>query len=576
MNKVKSYVNRGMTIKEMIYNAAGQFPENNAFRIKENGEIKAETFEMLIRDIEALGTGLFAKGYKDSKIGIIGENSFPWFLCFLAAVCGANTAVPFDKGLTSEEVENCIERSHVNVMFYDAKHRELLKPAMEKYASQVDFICMYGEGNHLPEIMEEGAQRLAEGFDEYVKTQVKADDLAVFLFTSGTTSQSKIVMLSHGNIATNIRDMLEMEIFFPNDVNMAFLPFHHSFGLVGCLVFLSSGADNVFLDGLKYVQKNFAEYQVSVFVGVPLIVENLYNKVMKQIEKQGKTATVAKGLKISGALRKIGIDVRRKLFGEIIEKLGGSLRLIICGAAPLDKAVAKGLNDFGISTIQGYGLTETSPVLTAERPWNLCAGSVGTRMKSVDVRIDNADENGIGEIVVRGPNIMLGYYNQPEETAEAIKDGWFNTGDLGRIDAKGNLWITGRKKNVIVLKNGKNIFPEEIEELINKVPYVADSMIFTREKHNELVLWCQIVYDEEFLQENSIDEEGLAGIFAVDLEKINGILPKYKHVNHFILSSEPMIKTTTQKVKRAAQVDRINRNWENTPGYNVGSGTKIV
>ena len=418
-------------------------------------------------------------------------------------------------------------------------------------------------------MISEGREKIRDGFRDFLDKEVKEEDVAVYLFTSGTTSESKIVMLTHGNISSNIRDMLGMKIFYPEDVNMAFLPFHHSFGLVGVLVFLSSGADNVFCDGLKYVQKNFAEYGVSVFVGVPLLVENLYHKVMKQIEKQGKTKTVNTGLKISAFARKLGIDARRKIFGEIIEKLGGILRLIISGAAPLAPEVAKGLNDFGIVTIQGYGLTETSPVLSAERPWAIFPGSVGTPMFSVKLRIDDPDENGIGEIVAQGPNIMLGYYNQPEETADVIRDGWFYTGDLGRIDGKGNLWITGRKKNVIVLKNGKNIFPEEIEELINRIPYVSDSMIFTREKHNELVLWVEVRYDEDYMKEMGLDEKGIAEKFADAMADINFILPKYKHVNHFILTSEPMIQTTTMKVKRKAETEKIMANWDEEKEYTV-------
>ena len=430
---------------------------------------------------------------------------------------------------------------------------------------------MDGDDGCVKPMLEEGRKKLEAGERAYVSKEVKKEDIAVFLFTSGTTSDSKIVMLSHDNIASNTRDMLEMELFYPSDVNMSFLPFHHSFGLGAVMVFLSSGSDNVFCDGLKYVQKNFAEYGVSVFVGVPLIVENLYNKVMKQVEKQGKTKTVNTGIKISRFLMKLGIDMRRKIFAEIIEKLGGSLRLIICGAAALDKSVSQGLNDFGITTIQGYGLTETSPVLTAERPWALCAGTVGTPMKSVEVRFEDLDSNGIGEIVVKAPNVMVGYYKQPEETAKNIKDGWFYTGDLGKLDSKGNLIISGRKKNVIVLKNGKNVFPEEIEDLIDKIPYVSESMIFTREKHNELVLWCEVGYDKEILKDENITEEQLAEKIAAAMAQINEVLPKYKHVNHFILTDEPMVKTTTQKVKRRFELEKINANWDDSKGYNVVS-----
>ena len=568
MAKSVSYVNSGKTIRELMYNAAGDFPDRPAFRYKVDGVITRETFEQLKSDVEALGTCLFSRGLKDINIGLIGENTFPWFLSFLSVVCGGNTAVPFDKGLTKTELETCVSRSHIKVLFYDSKFNGIIDHIREKHPD-ITYICMTGEESELEDMMAEGREKIRDGFRDFLDKEVKEEDVAVYLFTSGTTSESKIVMLTHGNISSNIRDMLGMKIFYPEDVNMAFLPFHHSFGLVGVLVFLSSGADNVFCDGLKYVQKNFAEYGVSVFVGVPLLVENLYHKVMKQIEKQGKTKTVNTGLKISAFARKLGIDARRKIFGEIIEKLGGSLRLIISGAAPLAPEVAKGLNDFGIVTIQGYGLTETSPVLSAERPWAIFPGSVGTPMFSVKLRIDDPDENGIGEIVAQGPNIMLGYYNQPEETADVIRDGWFYTGDLVRIDGKGNLWITGRKKNVIVLKNGKNIFPEEIEELINRIPYVSDSMIFTREKHNELVLWVEVRYDEDYMKEMGLDEKGIAEKFADAMADINFILPKYKHVNHFILTSEPMIQTTTMKVKRKAETEKIMANWDEEKEYTV-------
>jgi len=574
MKKVQSFLNDGETIKELMYKAKEAYPTNAAFRVKSAGEIKTITFLQMMKDVESLGTELSARGFDGSRMGIIGENSYEWFNCFLSIVCGGNVAVPFDKGLTAEELAQCVDRSDIKVLFYDEKHSELVSRIREQCSHELEAFRITGEENALDEMKTSGNIKMTAGDRTYLDRPVKKNDLAVFLFTSGTTSSSKVVMLSHANIATNITDMLQMKIFFPNDVNMAFLPFHHSFGLVGCLVFLSSASANVFCDGLKYVAKNLQEYGVTVFVGVPLIVENLYGKIMKQVEKQGMMGKVKKGLKLAAALDKIGIHQRRKIFSAIIEKLGGNMRLIICGAASLSKEVAQGLNDFGISTIQGYGLTETSPVLTAERPWSLCAGSVGTPMKSVRIYIDEPDKNGIGEIVAWGPNIMQGYLDQEEETAKAIKDGWFFTGDLGRIDSKGNLWICGRKKNVIVMKNGKNIFPEEIEGLIEQLPYVAESMIFTREKHNELVLWCNIVYDSEYLEKEGITEEQLAEKVSVDLMEINNTLPVYKYINHFTLSDKPMIKTTTQKIKRTLAVKELNDNWDNMKTYNVKDTAK--
>jgi len=415
-----------------------------------------------------------------------------------------------------------------------------------------------------------GELKMKSGDRSYLERPVNRSDLAVFIFTSGTTSTSKVVMLTHDNITSNVVDMHHSMLFFhPDDVNMAFLPFHHAFGLVGVLVFMAAGACAVFCDGLKYVQKNLQEYGVTVFVGVPLIVESLYNKIMKQVEKQGKMGTVKKGLKIAAALEKVGIKARRKIFAEIIDKLGGKLKLIICGAASLNEEVGRGLNNFGITTVQGYGLTETSPVLAAERPWDLCAGSVGLPMRSVKIVIDSPDENGIGEIVVWGPNVMHGYYQQPEATDEVIKNGWFYTGDLGRIDEKGRLWICGRKKNVIVMKNGKNIFPEELETLIGDLPYVSENMIFTREKHNELVIWVKIVYDKTYLDAQGLDKDAFVDLVKKDLNTINDTLPTYKYVNHFILSEEPMIMTTTMKVKRNLEMKAIDEKWDETQQYNV-------
>lgn len=566
------YQNPARTIKEMVACCIEEAPGNDAFKVKEKGVIKHVSFFQMHKDVQNLGTELLCMDVlqdKPLRVGIIGENSYAWMQAFLAAVNGGGIAVPFDKGFTAEELASCIARSEITVLFYDEKHQTVAEEAAAQCGIEKPVLLqMSGEGEVLEQMKLDGEQKVRAGERRFLDAEVSEKQLAVILFTSGTTANSKAVMLSHDNILSNIRDMQAFERFYPWDVNMAFLPFHHSFGLVGALVFMASCACSVFCDGLRYVTKNLGEYGVTVFVGVPLIVENMYKKICRQIEKEGKQHKIQVGLKLAGFAEVFRLPVRRRIFKQVIDGLGGHLRLIICGAAPLMPETSAGMNGFGIATIQGYGLTETSPVLAAERPEDIAAGSVGKPMPSVNIQLFGEDENGIGEIVARGPNVMMGYLNQPEETAEVLKDGWFYTGDLGRFDAHGNLYITGRKKNVIVMKNGKNIFPEEIEEKISRLPYAAECLVFAREKHNDLVLWTKIVYPEDYLKEKNWTVDQLAEQVRMDLGAINDAMPKYKHINHFILSHEPMIKTTTQKIKRIPEIEKINAQQDSELWYN--------
>ena len=563
MKKKSQFDETCRDIRQLVYGAASRYPANNAFKVKVNGEIRCITFQRVIRDMEALGTELLSQGFNECSMGIIGENSYPWYNCFLSIVCGGNVAVPFDKGFTAEELESSIIRSGIRLLFFDEKHEKLIEEIRERGNVQVEkYVKITGKENEYEEMLISGERRISGGDGTFRLAKIDENALAVLLFTSGTTSRSKAVMLSQYNIVSNVIDMYQYETFYDDDVNMAFLPFHHSFGLVGAMVFLGVGACSVFCDGLKYVAKNLQEYGVTVFVGVPLLVENMYGKIVREIEKKGMQGKVNFGLSLCRTFDKMGIHLRRKVFHQILEQLGGKLRLIICGAAPLSPQVAKGLNDFGILTIQGYGLTETSPVLTAESPEYMKAGSVGKPLPRVKIVIANADEDGVGEIVALGPNVMLGYLDQPEETKAVIREGWFYTGDLGTLDEDGFLWIRGRSKNVIVMKNGKNIFPEEIEAMIDTLPYVEESLVFTREKHNEHVLWAKLVYNENYLRENRMTEEALQKQAEKDMAQINERMPKYKHVNHFFLSTDPMVKTTTQKVKRNLEIEKILASFE--------------
>lgn len=424
------------------------------------------------------------------------------------------------------------------------------------------FICMNEKSNdfiYFNDLLEKGRKLLDDGYIEYLTSEIDSKALSVILFTSGTTSISKAVMLSHDNITSNLYALNCSEKIYDTDISLAFLPFHHTFGSTGLLLFLSNGVTNAFCDGLRHIAQNLKEYKISVFVCVPILLEAMHKKLMTEIEKQGKTKLIKRATKISNFLLKFGIDIRRKLFKDIINNLGGNIRFIVSGAAAIDKKVAKSFNDLGILTVQGYGLTETSPVLCAENEKYIRYGSVGFPMNNVEIKIDNPNEQGIGEVIAKGPNVMLGYYENPEATNEVLVNGWFHTGDLGYIDKDGYIYITGRKKNVIVLKNGKNIYPEELEILINNLPYVAESMVFGFPKDDDLLLSAKIVYDKDYINNTYPDfnDKDIENKIWNDIKSINSNMPNYKHIKKIIVTDEPMIKTTTAKIKRFEEIKKI-------------------
>ena len=566
--QTKEYYN----LKEVLANAFENYPENIAFKIKNHNaenityrEIKYKEFE---KEINSLGTALIDMGMKSKRIAVIGKNRYEWILSYVAVVNGTGIVVPLDKGLPDEEIRSSLERSKTDCVIFAKDYIDCMKKIKKENTTQIEkFICMdelseaeKEEGFiHLGDLLKNGKKLLEAGNKEFVNAEIDNNKMSVILFTSGTTSKSKAVALSHRNIASNIEAMNKVEGIRSTDVNMAFLPLHHTFGCTGILLFLNHGCTNVFCDGIRHIQSNLKEYKVSVFVCVPLLIEAMYKKIEKEIEKQGKTKLIKVATGVSNSLLKVGIDVRRKLFKDIINNLGGNLRLIISGASALDKKVAKAFNDFGILTIQGYGLTETSPVLAAENENCIKYGSIGLSMPGVTLKIDNPNEQGIGELIAKGPNVMLGYYENQEATDEVIKDGWFHTGDLARQDKDGYFFITGRMKNVIVLKNGKNIYPEELETLIGKLPYVEESMVFGYPKDDDLVVSVKIVYNKDYVKQNfgDISEEELYNKIWTDVKQINQELTNYKHIKKLIISDEPMIKTTTAKIKRFEEIKKI-------------------
>ena len=430
-----------------------------------------------------------------------------------------------------------------------------------------EYICMSKQDNYIDieTLKKEGKELLDKGNQNYINKEIDSYKMNILLFTSGTTSKSKAVMLSQNNIASNVYAMQLVENFYETDVNLAFLPFHHIFGSTEMIVMLACGLATAFPDGLRYVAQNLKEYKVSVFVGVPLLIEAIYKKIEQGIEKQGKAKLVNSTIKLSNFLLKVfHIDIRRKLFKTILNELGGHMRFIISGGAPLDKKVAKRFNELGIDLVQGYGLTETSPVIAAENYKKVKYGSIGVPMDNVDIEFENKDENGIGELKVKGPNVMLGYYENPEATKEVLKNGWFYTGDLGYIDKQGYIFITGRKKDMIVLKNGKKVFPEELEVLINRLEEVKECMVFgmpDNKDKNDVKLTVKVVYDTNIIETKypNIEKEELEKIIWEKIKEINKTFPPYKYIKNIILTDKELIKTTTKKIKRNEEMRHLGQ-----------------
>lgn len=559
-------------IKEIIYNSARKYADTNAFIIKNNfdernagaiGKYTYITYRTFLRNINALGTAFFKRGYKGKRIALLGKNCYEWALTHFTNLLGGMISVPLDKELHDTELSQSVIRSKADVLVFDKKYIDKIEKLKENKDVKVkDYISMEELDGYLDisSMKKDGEKLLKKGVKDFVNYKIDREKMAILLFTSGTSANSKAVMLSHKNIASNIYAMQLVEPIKNGDVNIALLPFHHIFGSTCIAMMLACGVTNTFADGIRYVAQNLKEYKVSIFVGVPILIESIYKNIQKQIKKQGKEKVLKLAKVVSGTLYKCGIDVRRKMYKVIIDQLGGSLRFIIAGGAPLQKDIYEYFNSIGIQLVQGYGLTETAPVLAAESAFAMKAGSVGKPMQNVEIQIVDKDENGIGEVRAKGPNIMLGYYENEELTKEVIKDGWFYTGDLGYFDEEGYLFLTGRKKDMIVLYNGKKVFPEEIEALINKLDLVNESMVFGLPKDDgDVKLSVKVVLDKDIV-EKEYKEKTQAEIEEIlweQIKDINKSFPKYKYIKHLIISDEELIKTTTKKIKRGEEMKKI-------------------
>lgn len=512
-------------------------------------------------EVKCLGEAMLSRGIKSQRIVVIGKNSYNWFLANVAVLATGNISVPLDKELKYDELESCLKRCEAKVAFYDKKEEAFIKQAFASGNTSLEKIFPLFKDEEATDILDltvEGKELIENGSDQYNDVIINPDEPSWFIFTSGTTSMSKIVMLSQRNVISNVENTLASEEIFNTDTNISLLPYHHTFGMTGQLVMFGAGARTVYCDGLKHIQKNFKEYGVSIFIGVPLLIETMYNRIIKTAEKEGMMGRLKAMSKLVNVLNMAKIDIRRKVFKGVLDAFGGKLRMVILGAASADPACIKGFNSFGVICLQGYGLTETSPVLTAERPNKRRPGSIGVPIEGVGLDIFEPDENGIGEIVARGENIMLGYYGNEEATNAVIYDGWFHTGDLGYCDDDGYFYITGRKKNVIVLMNGKNVFPEELEQELNILPYKEEAIVVgipNKDDERDLVVTLKLVYNPEHFEGKT--KEDINELVKADVEKINEKLPPYKRIKRVYTTDEPMEKTSTQKVKRFVEIEKI-------------------
>lgn len=556
-------------VKELIYDAVSKYQEKTAFVIKhkKDKDVSYEniSYTRLLEEVNQLGTKFYELGYSNKRVAIVGRNCYQWVITHMTNLLGGIVSIPLDKELQVEELESCLVRSKADVLVFDEKYLENIEEIKKRGNAKIEnYICMTKQEGYedIPTLRQQGKEILEAGNTEYLDAKIDSYKMNILLFTSGTTAKSKAVMLSQNNIASNVYSMQLVEDIRKEDVNIAFLPFHHIFGSTCMIVMLAFGVTTVFPDGLRYIAQNLKEYKVSIFVGVPLLVETIYKRIEQGVAKKGKTKAVAFARKLSNVLLKFGIDIRKKLFQEILNELGGALRFVISGGAPLDKRVAQGFNELGINVVQGYGLTETSPVIAAENVKKMKYGSIGFPMENVQVELYNQDEQGIGEIRVKGPNVMLGYYENEEATSQVLKDGWFYTGDLAYYDKEGYLFLTGRKKDMIVLKNGKKVFPDELETLVNRLDEVAECIVYglpDKKDKNDIKLSVKIVYDKEVVKEKypTMSQEELEEVIWQKVKEINKTFPPYKYIKHMILTDQELIKTTTKKVKRNEEIKKL-------------------
>ena len=556
-------------LKDMLNKTGKLYADRPAYKIKvEEGKYQTYTHKEVRDMINALGTSLINLGLKGKRIAVIGENRYEWEIAYLSIVCGTGIVVPLDKSLPANELELLIERSDIEAIFYTKKYSDIIQNIKFSEKNKLKhLISMDNDENcegiySQKELIREGKKLIEEGNNEFLNVKINPKEMEIMLFTSGTTSKSKVVALSHENICTNLMDIGSVLDVTQDDVFLSILPIHHVFECtVGFLFSLYKGAETVFCDGLRHIVENLNEYHVTVMACVPGIYERIFMMIRKKLEKQGKLEEI---LENEEKYKNSSMKKKKEVFKEIHDMLGGKIKLLISGAAALDKTIEEKYRLLGLNLVQGYGLTETSPVVAVGTNKNYKLGSIGKTVPSVEAKLVNVNDEGIGELVVRGPSIMLGYYENEKANKESLKEGWFYTGDLAKIDEEGYIFICGRKKSVIVLKNGKNIFPEEMENLVNKIEGIKESFIFGKIQSNDennIKINVKMVFDRDVIKDvyKVEKDEEIYKVLSKKIKEVNQTMPSYKAIRGMILTEEPLIKTTTNKIKRQENLDAIRK-----------------
>lgn len=550
-------------LKELISSSTKLYPDKPAFLVKDapGGDYRPVYYEQFQEDIDALGTALMEMGMAGKKIAIIGENRYEWVVSYLAVVCGTGVVVPLDRELPEADIENLLKRSEACAIVYSSKV-EATVLAAAKDVGTLEFLIGMDVAEHhedeniysLSMLIKRGKRLIKEQARYFIDAEIDREALCSILYTSGTTGMAKGVMLSHKNIAANVYNMSKYVNVSNDYVGLSVLPMHHTYELT-CHVFtaLYQGCTVAICEGLKYIVKNMAESKASVMLGVPLIFESMHKKVWKKAEASGKADKMRGAVQLAKKLEKFNIKSMKKLFKEVHNAMGGQMQILISGAAGIDPIVIEDFNAMGLTMIQGYGMTECSPIIAVNKDRYHKAASVGLPMPGTEIEIIDKDENGVGEIICKSDSVMLGYYNDTEETQKVLKDGWLHTGDYGYFDKDGFLYISGRKKNVIITKNGKNVFPEEIELYLNKSEFIKEVVVWgLDESDGDTVICADIVPDHEAIEQvfGKISNDEIRKVLKRVVDETNELMVSYKRVKRFNLRETEFEKTTTKKIKR--------------------------